>query len=276
VTLDDWLGSHPYLEPIARLSGRIDAAIEAIEVPQPPIPCWDDYADEFFEGVPLLRSFTAAVDLEPAHAVIGALVESVASSRFESTLANAAAVLRAEWRREPDAARYVVDWLLGDDRLAPSSAGLLRCLGWIAMARYLRPVIDAFANWRDDDRWLRRYCPTCGSLPAMAQLVGVDPGRRRLLSCGCCDTRWRYGRTLCPFCEAQSHRLSIIAIDGEGGLRIDYCDSCRGYLKTYDRQGSEDLFLADWTSLHLDLLACDRGLRRLAASLYELEPTPQS
>jgi hypothetical protein len=28
--------------------------------------------------------------------------------------------------------------------------------------------------------------------------------------------------------------------------------------------------LADWTSLHLDLLAQDRGLRRLATSLYDL------
>jgi FdhE protein len=73
-----------------------------------------------------------------------------------------------------------------------------------------------------------------------------------------------------------SHRLSVIGIEGESGLRIDYCDSCRGYLKTYDGQGSEDLLLSDWTSLHLDLLAGDRGLRRLAASLYELEPALES
>jgi hypothetical protein len=30
------------------------------------------------------------------------------------------------------------------------------------------------------------------------------------------------------------------------------------------------VLLADWTSLHLDVLARDRGLKRLAASLYEL------
>lgn len=35
----------------------------------------------------------------------------------------------------------------------------------------------------------------------------------------------------------------------------------------------ETLFLADWTSLHLDVIASDRGLKRLAASLYELEPS---
>jgi hypothetical protein len=57
---------------------------------------------------------------------------------------------------------------------------------------------------------------------------------------------------------------------GEGGLRIDYCDGCHGYLKTYDGEGSESVLLADWTSLHLDLLARDRGLKRMAASLYEV------
>jgi hypothetical protein len=30
------------------------------------------------------------------------------------------------------------------------------------------------------------------------------------------------------------------------------------------------VLLADWTSLHLDVVALDRGLKRLASSLYEL------
>jgi hypothetical protein len=30
------------------------------------------------------------------------------------------------------------------------------------------------------------------------------------------------------------------------------------------------VLLADWTSLHLDLLARERGLKRMAASLYEI------
>ena len=63
-----------------------------------------------------------------------------------------------------------------------------------------------------------------------------------------------------------------MTIEGEHGLRIDYCESCRGYLKTYDGQGHEALLLSDWSSLHLDLIAHDRGLNRLATSLYEFEP----
>jgi hypothetical protein len=30
--------------------------------------------------------------------------------------------------------------------------------------------------------------------------------------------------------------------------------------------------LSDWSSLHLDLIAHDRGLKRLAGSLYDFQP----
>jgi FdhE protein len=62
----------------------------------------------------------------------------------------------------------------------------------------------------------------------------------------------------------------VLTIEGESGLRIDCCDLCGGYLKAYEGQGYESFLLADWASLHLDVIARDRGLKRLASSLYEL------
>jgi FdhE protein len=99
----------------------------------------------------------------------------------------------------------------------------------------------------------------------------MESGRKRLLACGCCGTRWQFPRTKCPFCEDDSQKQSVVTIEGEAGLRIDYCPSCGGYLKTYDGQGNEALLLADWSSLHLDLVAHDRGLKRRAASLFALD-----
>jgi FdhE protein len=64
--------------------------------------------------------------------------------------------------------------------------------------------------------------------------------------------------------------FSVLIIEGEGGLRIDFCERCRGYLKTYVGEGSEEVMLADWTSIHADMIAVGRGLKRLASSLYEL------
>jgi FdhE protein len=210
--------------------------VAATDIPVARMPDWEDYRADFLAGVPLLSSTNAGVDFEPGERIAATLAEQLAAG--------------------------------------VTSAGLLRYLSWTVMARYLSPVITAFAGWRDEERWLRRQCPTCGSLPAMAQLVGADPGRKRLLVCGCCHTRWQFARTGCPFCETNAQRLASVTVAGESGLRIDHCESCHGYLKTYDGEGNEALLLSDWSSLHLDLLAHDRGLKKLAASLYEFEPAP--
>jgi FdhE protein len=272
MTSDPWLEAHSYLRPVADLSAEVDRAAAGIELLEARLPEWDDYRPDFLAGVPLLSSADAAVDLEPGGRMAVALLERLASGSSSGFLADQARALDADLRRETQISHRIADFLLGDETLTSSSPGLLRYVGWTAMARYLRPVVKGFDGWRDEERWLRRNCPTCGSLPAMAQLVGADPGRKRLLSCGCCGTRWQFKRTGCPFCETDSQRLTSVTIGGEPGLRIDHCESCAGYLKTYDGEGEETLLLADWTSLHLDLIAHDRGLKRLAASLYEFEP----
>jgi FdhE protein len=262
--------AHPYLRPVAHLCARVERLAGELPAAQATTPSLDMYADDFREGIPLLRSTAATIDLEPAGRMTRDLVERVASDTSAEEMAEEASDLAEELRARPDSHRLVADWLLGDDAYEPSSPGLLRFLGWTATSRYLAPLVSAFGRWRDEEKWHRKYCPTCGSAPSMGQLLGVDPGRQRFLSCGACGTRWRYRRTQCPFCENDSQRLSVLAIEGEGGLRIDYCEACKGYLKTYDGQGNEALLLSDWTSLHLDLVARDRGLARMAASLYEL------
>ena len=271
-TREDWLEAHPYLQPVAALGVEVDRAAADIETESPGTLSWDDYSGDFQEGVPLLQSSRTMIDLEPAGRATASLVRKLSSQSSSKRIAAEASALDAELRNDPEAPRRIVAWLLGDESFAPPSPGLLRYLGWTVMSRYLRPVRAAFDGWRDDDRWLRNYCPTCGSAPAMAQLMGMDQGRKRILVCGRCTTRWLFKRTECPFCGSDSQRLAVLTVEGEAGLRIDFCESCKGYLKTYIGEGNEAVLLSDWSSLHLDLLAHDRGLKRLAASLYELEP----
>ncbi len=276
MTSDSWLEAHSYLRPVADLSAEVDRAAAGIEILDVRIPEWEDYRADFLAGVPLLSSTDVAVDLEPGGRMAAELIERLAAGSSSGRLVEEARALDAQLRREREVGRRIADFLLGDETLTLPFPGSLRYLGWVAMARFLRPVVSGSAGWRDEERWLRRYCPTCGSLPAMAQLVGADPGRKRLLSCGRCGTRWQFKRTGCPFCETDSQRLASVTIEGEPGLRIDHCESCGGYVKTYDGQGNETLLLSDWSTLHLDLIAHDRGLKRLAASLYEFEPVRHS
>jgi FdhE protein len=268
---DTWLASHPYLRSIAEFDAQVATAASSLPSGSARIPNWEDYIDDYHARIPLLRSSHVAIDFEPAEAILVSLVESLASKPLPEKLAAECRVLNAQLRGEMNAPGRAIAWLLGDEVFNPAHPGLARYLGWTALARFLRPLVDAFGHWRDEERWFCGYCPTCGSSPAMAQLVALEPGRLRLLSCGCCSTRWRYRRIGCPFCEsAGDHRLSAVAIDGDKHLRIEYCEACRAYLKTYNGEGGESLFLADWTSLHLDVIARDRGLKRAANSLYEL------
>ncbi len=204
-------------------------------------------------------------------AAVGYLLRTLQARPLPDPIAGELAALTAELGRNPELSGKVLSFLLGDDSVEPPSPGLLRFLGWMVLARALRGVVEGFAGWRDDERWLRRYCPTCGAGPAMGQIAGTDQARHRLLCCGRCRTRWRWRRTQCPFCEKDSHRLAGIKVEGEPALRIDHCTECRGYLKTYVGEGQEQLLLADWTSVHFDLLARGRGLERRATSLYDLD-----
>jgi FdhE protein len=272
---ETWLRSHPWLVPMAQAFDRVEGALAIIKAPPPLLPHWEDHRVDHEAGVPLLRGTSVEIDLEPAGKLLCALIDQLATAPGSDPLTSGAMELNAQLCSEPSAAQRGVEWLLGDDGFVPCAPGVLRYLGWTTLARWLRPVVGAFASWRDEDRWLRAYCPVCGSAPAMAQMIGVDPERKRLLSCGCCGSRWRRQRTACPFCEDDSQRIGIVAIEGEGGLRIDYCEACKGYLKTYVGEGNEAVMLADWTSLHLDVIAHERGLVRMAASLYEIETVLQ-
>lgn len=269
MTRDVWLARHPYLQPVADLHAVIDSSADEIVVPATVIPEWKEYMDAYIVGVPLLLSSSGGIDVSPAELMLVSLVRKLESRRLQGELMHQISVLDIELQSDMDSPGRALAWLLDTDSFATAYPGVLQYLGWTVLRRFLSRVVTAFAAWRDEERWLRNYCPLCGTPPGMAQFVGVEPDRLRLLCCGFCATRWRYRRTQCPFCERDEHRLAGFAVEGSP-LRIDYCEACGGYLKTYHGEGNEDVFLADWTSLHLDMISCDRGFRRLSGSLYQL------
>lgn len=257
-----WLERHPFLAPLAALNGVVERGPVPAALPEPRFP---EYAADHAAGVPLLASEAAAVDVLPA-AVAGvrALLDRLEAAPLPDGVRAALATARS--RVAGDGAAEAVR-----AALAGASEGALPWLAWSALRPALAPVIRAFDVWRCDHAWRRPTCPTCGALPAMAHLVAVADGRQRQLSCGCCGTRWRYQRIGCPFCGNDSpDRLQVLEIDGEAAFRLDACDACRGYTKTWLGDGDPALPLADWTTLHLDALARDHGLVRAGACLYAL------
>ena len=271
MTLEMWISTHPYLKPLEAFQSQVVKALNGISGKCAQIPDWDLYADDYNDGLPLLHCAPAVIDGAELEKMVASLLKQLAAMPLPEPLKSECLELRAQFQSRAELLRQAVVALLCNPAFPLSQPGLFRLLGWATLAHHLHPLLASFENWRDEESWLQRYCPVCGSGPSMSQLVGMENGRRRVLICGCCGTGWPFRRMGCPFCEnGNDHRLSVLAVEGERELRIDYCNSCSGYLKTYDGKGSESVMLADWTSLHLDLLAQDRGLRRLATSLYDL------
>lgn len=280
-SLDRWIAAHSYLTDLARFLGAVDGVVAAAAVPAVALPpgALDAYAPDHARGVPLLRSAAAGLDLAPAGAAVAAVAGRLAGTHgVPEKLRREAGALGAALGAAPARAQALAFLIGAGGAGAPANPGLLRFLGWTTLRVALAPALRAYSAWREEaaalggeDPWLRGECPTCGAPPAMAQLIGSEEGRRRVLACGNCGSRWGYRRTGCPFCGNESpDRLGVLELEGEDRLRLDICESCAGYLKTYVGKGEEGTFLADWTTLHLDVLARERGLNRVGGSLYEL------
>jgi FdhE protein len=262
-----WVAQHPYLKELADFHVVVEETVREVSLGQASIPRWDDYASDFQAGTPLLLSSLVEIDLNPATSTIALCLEKLS---LKPLLGDVTKQCQALLPKALDPSCQMVEALLHGESSTSAYSGCLHYLGWTVLASYLAPVVEAFSKWRNEDDWLLNYCPICGALPAMGQLVEADTGRVRLLRCGRCKCRWLYRRTACPFCQnADDHRLATLSVRNEP-FRIEYCEGCRGYLKTYVGEGNENCLLADWTSLHLDVVAQDRGLKRCGRSLYEI------
>jgi FdhE protein len=272
-----WLSDHPYLREVARFQQVIEDVLRDDESTALPVPQWDLRLDDFGKGIPMLGKMPLDEEVvSRAGNLLLRLGDRMSMADCPEEVRRACGLLGDELRRSPDKVTRLLKQLVSDEgdgeRDTGAPSGTVRYLAWRAMERVLRPWVERFEDGAEADlHWGRPYCPLCGSLPAMAQLVRTRKGRERYLSCGCCRCRWSFQRTGCPFCGNQDQdKMEILELEQEKEFRIDVCRRCDGYLKTYTGEGDEGLMLADWSTPHLDILAGRQGLRRSARSLYEL------
>lgn len=119
----------------------------------------------------------------------------------------------------------------------------------------------------DTKSWMKGYCPVCGSMPQISEFKGE--GQRYLL-CSFCDFQWPSERLKCPFCENTNHKkLHYLYAEGQEAYRVDLCDKCKQYIKTVDSRKFDhepDLHIEDIITIHLDILANEKGFKRPAPS----------
>ena len=116
-----------------------------------------------------------------------------------------------------------------------------------------------------DNQTDKSSCPICGRPPLIGEL---DDEGRQWLHCGLCGHRWPVRRMACPLCS-NSDNLSYFFSDAEPEYRVNLCGLCRHYLKVVDVRKMDRCFYAPLeqaASLHLDMLAAEKGYRHLMES----------
>lgn len=141
-----------------------------------------------------------------------------------------------------------------------------------ALLEYVCSTALAFGlqSWRDKELpvritgWQEGYCPLCGGIPSMGELVGEE-GQKRL-HCSICATSWDVTRLRCSYCgNEETDSLEYFTAEGETGYRVDVCRKCSCYLKVVDsRELGEGLPMdvEDLNSMHLDLMAQKEGFAK--------------
>jgi FdhE protein len=162
------------------------------------------------------------------------------------------------------------------DRLASSAAvdpGRLSAVAQLAVIPLLSACRARFVD-QVPAGWLHGYCPLCGAWPTVAEMRGLDRSRR--LRCGRCHGDWELPVLRCPYCDELRHdRLHALVPEGdEHTRRVDVCESCKGYIKTFATLQAlphRSLAMVDLATLELDVTAQDRGYTRPGRPGFPLE-----
>jgi hypothetical protein len=121
------------------------------------------------------------------------------------------------------------------------------------------------------DEWTGAACPACGGLSQVSVIAEESGefmgGSPRSLVCGRCAGWWTFPRALCTWCgEGDPRRLPSFVPDERRVARIDGCETCSSYVKTFDLREAGGIELValvdDVATVSLDLWANDQGLSR--------------
>jgi FdhE protein len=132
---------------------------------------------------------------------------------------------------------------------------------WETLAPFYRRCGSILYRKMGSSPWLWGFCPVCGSAPLIGKFRGEDG--LWLVECSLCHTLWNLQRAMCPFCDRSAGHLEYLYLEDEPGRRVQYCESCKTYLKTVDvRDGQREVLLPleDIVTSELDAAALDEGL----------------
>jgi FdhE protein len=238
-----------YAEPAAAIVGSITTEVAA---------------EKLAAGVPLLRGEVASFGPGPQRR-LSHLVAALA--RFQpAAAAPLAKTLRADGLVIEELTAAVLD---GEpqrihERLASLGLDVSLTAFLLVLALYPELVVlrTSVQPLLSANSWEKGYCPVCGGYAKLGEYRGLE--QNRLLRCSLCAAEWPFPRLRCPSCGQRDHRqLGFLHVEGEENkCRAATCDQCRLYVKMVSTLGPLaplELLVTDVATVHLDLIAADKG-----------------
>lgn len=228
-------------------------------------------------GVPLLAGATVAVSQASTRRLLDRLLR-VASRSGTSPMATLRAAADADLDVLPLFAASLSQEGVRVEEIG-ASAGVDPGAFHAVVALLAVPFLQACHHqWAASlpPAWMEGFCPLCASLPAFAEVRGIE--RTRYFRCGRCGSGWQAHALHCPFCSNRDHdELATLVPDAAGGAAaIEACRRCRGYVKTFNRlQGCdpEMVMIEDLASVDLDVAALEQGYARRPGAGCALDVT---
>jgi len=249
---------------LAQLKTKVQVEIRPLEVSE------DRARIRAKEGFPMLSRGDFSINLQLATRLFRS-ISRIAKEENEKLKAEVGKIERALRQKKIDLELCLSKAVEGDHRYLTRVAGegaidqgVMNFLLYTTIKPFVETMASHLADKVNEDLWDKGYCPICGSQPLMGELRGEEG--KRIWMCSFCGSEWRGKRMGCPFCENTDHRtLRYFYTEKEKAYRIDVCDKCKRYVKTVDtRQLAHEIFLPveDLATLHLDILAADKGFKR--------------
>jgi hypothetical protein len=141
----------------------------------------------------------------------------------------------------------------------------------------LRPYVQVLAatGVRPDRARTEGMCPFCSGAPWVGSRRSSSDaeGASRYLHCALCGGSWQVMRIVCPFCgESDPAKLPSFQSETYQGVRIEACETCKGYVKSIDltldaRRIPE---VDELLSLSMEVWAREQGFMRIEPGLAAL------
>ena len=279
-----FLKQHPFLAETERIHRLVDEAVstpEPIQLPERAV------TKTLTEKLPILqqetyrRRMVRAVYLMQEE-VFARIVEADVPPLMQESAREYLAVLKK--LRKAAKEEFIIAVLTQDKEAFAAlceqhalNEGFIRSTIWRMIAALVPAELKESDGWnpdRDRPRFRENYCPVCGRRPVIADLRKYREGRTRDLVCGGCGTRWLYARVGCVYCGNENlEKMHTLEPTDSDIMRLDICDVCDSYIKTYrgpaNGSDADAIYRQDWASVHLDLLAEEKGLHKKGNPILE-------